>query len=200
MASLQEVKAALKEPIADLAVLQDHLSTIINHIHSSSSSSSGTSTFEKGIASVQGLLLENVLPAWSAIVEEGKLKALLQECFAPLAEGTERRDPTRKVLATAYSAYQTLSSSLSSPTTSPHLYPIIIHLTSTLVDRYSLSDLWNYAFDPPRTSSIGESFIWEQAVKLVVALPTRVMNAYGRAREAGVQGISVEEVDRLNGR
>lgn len=218
MASLQEVRAALKEPITDLAVLQQHLSTVVDHIQSSTSSSSSSSdrhstTFEKSVAAIQALLLENALPAWSAVLEpEGEVKALLEDCFAPSASGDDRTDPSsddlqrvwnpnQRQLATAYSAYQTLSSSLSSPTTSPHLYPIVIALTSTLVHRYSLIDLWKYAFGSSKTASDNRSgsFVWEQAVKLLVALPTRATNAYGRAREAGVQGISTEEIDQLNG-
>jgi hypothetical protein len=201
MLSLQEVKAALKEPIADLAILQDHLSTIVERIHSSPSDTA----FEKSIAAIQVLLLENVLPTWSAVVEENKeLRALLEECFAPRAERTTNEsnrttETGRRFLATAYSGHQTLSSSLSSTKTGPQLLPLIIHLTTTLVDRYSLSDLWTYAFNPLKSSERGGAFVWEQAVKLVVAVPARTMNAYGRAREAGT-AVEVESVDRLNGR
>lgn len=201
MSSLQEIKAALKEPIEDLAVLQDHLSTVVEHIHASSPDTA----FEKAIAAIQVLLLENVLPAWSAVVEEKEeLRASLGECFAPLADRTagesnRTTETGRRMLATAYSAYQTLSSSLSSTKTAPQLLPLIIHLTTTLVERYSLSDLWHYAFNPSKSSERGGAFVWEQAVKLLVVVPARTMNAYGRAREAGVR-IAEEDVDRLNGR
>lgn len=213
MTSLQDVKAALKEPITDAAVLRNHLSTVIQQIHpSSSTSSGGQSTFEKNIAAIQGTLLENVLPAWSGVVEEDEdVSCLVEECFAP--EGSSgggsdsrrggkgaRRHPRRE-LATAYSGYHTLSNALSSSTTSPHLFPVIINLTSTLTTRYSLSDLWNHAFEASSSGDErGGSFIWEQSVKMAVALPARVMNAYGRVREAGVRGVEGEVVDRLNGR
>ncbi|KAJ9092098.1 hypothetical protein QFC21_006963 [Naganishia friedmannii] len=211
MATFREIKAALKEPITQLSDLEHYLSTITDLVHPHGSSySSGTGpenskssgSFEKNVAAIQALLLENVLPTWSAVIEqEESVKRLLQECFSPLRTTSDGGTNTneQKLLATVYSSYQNLSLALHNPATSPQLYPLLISLTATLVDRYSIRDLWRYA--RPSTSSSGDSgdYVWEQSVKLVIALPARVMNAYGRAREAGVQAVEVEEVDRLSG-
>ena len=201
MASLQDIKTALKEPIANAAVLCDHLKAIHQQIQSSGTSSN--SNFEKSIAAVQSLLLENVLPTWGTIIDEDpEIGNFLEGCFAPgeinTAEDKRQRRSSRE-LATAYAGYHTLSTALSNPKTSPHLLPLIIHLTSTLTSRYGLAQLWHHAFTESQDERRGK-FMWEEGVKIVVALPGRVMNAYGRVREAGVQGVDEGTVDRLNGR
>lgn len=200
MASLQDIKTALKEPIADAAILCDHLKTIHQQIQSSSPSNSN---FDKSIAAVQSLLLENVLPTWATIIDEDpETRNLLEGCFAPgeikATEEKRQRHSSRK-LVTAYAGYHTLSTALSNPKTSPHLLPLIIYLTSTLTSRYGLAQLWHHAFTESQDERRGK-FVWEEGVKMVVALPGRVMNAYGRMREAGVRGVDETDVDRLNGR
>ncbi|KAJ9110815.1 hypothetical protein QFC22_006671 [Naganishia vaughanmartiniae] len=206
MSTFREVKSALKEPITQLSDLQRHLSAItdliLSHDSSSGSENSKSSTgFEKNIAAIQVLLLECVLPTWSAVIEqEESVKRSLEECFSPLRKTSDGIEDTKdqKRLATAYSSYQNLSLALSNPATSPQLYPLLISLTANLVNRYSIQDLWTYSRPSTSSSGFGGDYVWEQSVKLLMALPTRVMNAYGRAREAGVQAVEEEEVDPLS--
>lgn len=211
MATFREIKTALKEPITQLSDLQHHLTAVTDLVHShgsSSSSASGSevssssSSFEKNIAAIQTLLLESVLPTWSAVIEQDEsVKRLLEECFAPattILDGSES-PKDRKLLATVYSSYQNLSIALSNPATSPQLYPLLISLTASLVERYTIRDLWRYSRPSTSSNGFGGNYIWEQAVKLLMALPARVMNVYGKAKEAGVQAMNVEEVDLLSG-
>jgi hypothetical protein len=206
MSVLQEIKTSFKQPITDEAILRHHLSSIVEEIQSSTSSSH---QFEKNIAAVQGLVLENVIPAWSDVVnEDAEMRRLLEGCFAPEDSSSDgrpdddlkQRQPNRRKLATAYSGYHTLSAFISNPKTSPHLFPLLISLLTTLTNRYTITSLWQHAFHSSSNSNDkGGKFVWEEAVKVVVGLPVRVMNAYGRAREAGVRDVSVEAVDGLNG-
>ncbi|KAJ9118515.1 hypothetical protein QFC24_006168 [Naganishia onofrii] len=211
MATFRDIKTALKEPITQLSDLEHHLTAVTDLIHSrGSSSSSGnvskvsssSSSFEKNIAAIQALLLESVLPTWSAVIEQDEgVKRLLEECFAPattILDGSESTKD-RKLLATVYSSYQNLSIALSNPATSPQLYPLLISLTATLADRYSIRDLWRYSRPSTSSNGFGGDYIWEQVVKLLMALPARVMNVYGKAKEAGVRAMNVEEVDLLSG-
>jgi hypothetical protein len=205
MSVLQEIKTSFKQPITDAAILRHHLSSIVEEIQSSTSSSH---QFEKNIAAVQGLVLENVIPAWSDVVnEDAEMRRLLEGCFAPEDSSSDgrpdddlkQRQPNSRKLATAYSGYHTLSTSLSNAKTSPHLFPLLINLLTTLTTRYNLTSLWHHAFHSSNSDDKGRTFIWEESVKMVVGWPMRVMNAYGRAREAGVRGVSVDDVDALNG-
>lgn len=201
MSSLQEVKTAFKEPITDAAVLRSYLSSIAQEVQSSSSSPSHQ--FEKNIAAVQVFVLENVVPAWSDIVDEdAEMRQLLEGCFAPedsSSDDTKTRRPSERKIATAYSGYHTLSTFLSNPKTSPHLFSLLLSLLTTLTTRYGLTSLWHHAFHSSKSDDKGGKFVWEESVKIVVGLPMRVMNAYGRAREAGVRDVSVVVVDGLNG-
>ncbi|KAI0262956.1 telomere length regulation protein-domain-containing protein [Gloeopeniophorella convolvens] len=115
------------------------------------------------LPALQRALLAHVVPAWEPALAEAQLLPLLEQCFVPDAFAYA----TPAAGAVALHAYGAL---LALPLT-----PYTAHLLARLAAAYPLDRLHAAAFTGARTSQADAA--WEDAVRVVLAVPAKAANA-----------------------
>ncbi|KAI0683637.1 telomeric DNA binding protein [Cytidiella melzeri] len=175
-AQINEVIAKLQSPVKDLPILLELLASPLGGLnilpprfvkYNTYHLSQQAISLSKHLHPLQRVLLDSVLPAWEHVLDENDAYDLVLQYFAP--------DPFSYGQAAAKGiAPQAYSTILSSPLTT-HSIRLLVHLSKS----YPIDVLWS-AVGPGRGSrSSNNALTWEDCVRNVCAVPSRVANALG---------------------
>lgn len=121
----------------------------------------------KHIPPLQRALLEHVIPVWEAALREKRLYGLVEQYFCP--EPSFRSVPGAEELA--IHAYSTL---LSLP-----LVEYSVHFLVQLSQAYPVDAVWSSIFLSPSRRFGHGNLTWEDCVRDMSAIPSKVANALG---------------------
>lgn len=125
----------------------------------------------KHIPPLQRALLEQILPTWGPTLDTEKCFDLIQQYFSPDLFMTASAG-AKEIAVHAY------SSILSIPLTE-YSIRLLVHLTRT----YPVDVLWSIIVRGKQPAAAGRSSItWEDCVRDICAIPTKVSNALGERR------------------
>lgn len=185
--SLKHLKDALRSPIETVESFIDLLSTTFRALGlgdspSGTSSSDTIRPIRRYLPSIQASLLTLHLPTFLPALDVGGLEQL-RGFFAPRKE-TNNLAFRREIALTSYlslSPFLAAEPITSLPRESRH------YVLELLIDlqAYSITDvywtIWSSASDSEGSKEFSaRQLLWEEAVSVLVGLPTKVANAVGR--------------------
>ncbi|TFK72508.1 hypothetical protein BDN72DRAFT_792148 [Pluteus cervinus] len=164
----------LKHPIPDLSLLLTLLTGPLDILgllpprfarHNTQPLSLALADLLKHIPSFQDAILEHIVPTWDGVLSEGDQLSLVEQYFCPDAFSFANPNTGEIVLF----AYSTI---LSRPLTD-----FSIGLLARLSSEYSIDKLYTIAHSGHGISGAKRNAKWEDCVRDVMAVPTRVANA-----------------------
>lgn len=200
LASTSQLLDLLVPPLSALDALPDHRDLASRH--GEADGSIDASRFVKRqLGLVQKVLVERVWPDWEGALEadEGRAAlAVFERFFLPASTIASSNAATNLANDIALSAYAVLSSLLSvksAATLRPRSLEIIASLLVRLSAAFSVRQLYRATFCAADPASSGAAVDdedevdpaslsrWEHGLKDLLAVPTRVANAWGSSKE-----------------
>jgi hypothetical protein len=206
--TLSSLTSLLVQPLALLSLLPYSLnpSSSSEHVwHGSREPADKEVLLGRFLGSLQGAVLEHVVPVWWDVLkgakeggagEESQGKALLESWFCPILssdhKGKGREDFARRVAITSYqsiisqlstkpSPIASSSSSASPPPAalSPSTLSFILASLTSLSESYPLTCLYRAIFSPSSSSPIPQGkrlVVWESLARTLISVPAKVAN------------------------
>lgn len=181
LSQIRETISRLQNPVSDMSELLSLLSAPLDAIgllppafrryNTRPLHTDANFQIHKHVPLIQAALLLNITPSWQLVLKEKKLDSLLYQYFCP----DSFFSATQAARDVAINAYGSL---LSSP-----LHAFSLDVLSRLNRHYPIDRLHSVIFS--KTSSIPshrKMTTWEDLVRSVVSVPTKVANYFGANR------------------
>ena len=169
----KQILDALQSPIPDLETLLTLLARPLESLgllqtrfqkYALEKLPKGAFSVPKHLPVIQRALLQNILPSWESALHEGEALGIADQFLCPIPSDSQN------AVRTALEAYTTI---LSTP-----FNTFSVRYISQLTTSYSIQTLFDCVFDS-NPSDIA-AIRWEDCVRAVISVPTKVANFCGR--------------------
>jgi telomere length regulation protein len=171
---VKQILDALQSPISDLETLLTLLARPLEsigllrprfHKYASEKLPKGVVNIPKHLPVIQRALLQIILPSWESVLREESALEIADQFFCPTPSSSQNAGPA------ALEAYTTI---VSTP-----FNTFSVQYLSQLTKSYPIQTIFDSVFDSnsPNIAAIR----WEDSVRAVISIPTKVANLCGHA-------------------
>jgi telomere length regulation protein len=194
-ASLRETRDALKSQLPDLEALDRHLQLPLRRLGLCQEPQSSSATWfdssepaeadmiiRRHLPNLQAALVERVVPTWLLSLKEDPMAlAHLEAYFYPALPTAPSPAQLHNARRVALSAYLVLAPLLGSPACPPQSREFVVAALERLALTYPIDSIyWAIWGTQSGGADQGRAELqWEEAIKVLVGLPTKVANAIG---------------------